>query len=139
MTYISNTRRAVGLKFCIRNAFMFVMTHAKFDFNRLILTLIFGIWASEPLPSQRTEMAGPDRAHPISSKGPFSPLSMTNFNSYRTSAGIKLIFCAFSKNLIEYLLIKTFRQFVNTHQRTCPYLECGYNEKYLTSHNFQCS
>ena len=42
-------------------------------------------------------------------------------------------------NLIEYLLIKTFWQFVNIHHRTCPYLECGYNGKYLTGHSFQCS
>ena len=30
------------------NAFMAIMEHAKFHFNRLILTLIFGIQASEP-------------------------------------------------------------------------------------------
>ena len=27
---------------------MAAMTHAKFHFNRLMLTLSFGIWASEP-------------------------------------------------------------------------------------------
>ena len=27
---------------------MDTMTHAKFHFNRLMLTLIFGVWASEP-------------------------------------------------------------------------------------------
>ena len=27
---------------------MDIMTHAKFHFNQLMLTLIFGIWASEP-------------------------------------------------------------------------------------------
>ena len=26
------------------------MTHAKFNFNQLMLTLIFGIWASQPPP-----------------------------------------------------------------------------------------
>ena len=38
------------------------MTHAKFNFNQLMLTLIFGIWASEPLPRARrtTEKAGFD-------------------------------------------------------------------------------
>ena len=74
MTYISNTRRATGLKFCIRNAFMSIMTYAKFHFNWSMLTLIFGIWASEPSPSpawQTTEMAGLDKAHPISSRGGF--------------------------------------------------------------------
>ena len=29
---------------------MAIMTHAKFHFNWLRLTLIFGIWASEPPP-----------------------------------------------------------------------------------------
>ena len=29
---------------------MDIMTHAKFDFNRLMLTLIFAIRASEPPP-----------------------------------------------------------------------------------------
>ena len=39
--HISKTRRATILKFCIRNAFMAIMSHAKFHFNRLMLTLIF--------------------------------------------------------------------------------------------------
>ena len=47
--HISKTRRAISLKFCIRNAFMDIMIHAKFHFNRLMLTLIFGIRVSEPL------------------------------------------------------------------------------------------
>ena len=29
---------------------MDTMTRAKFHFNRLMLTLIFGVWASEPPP-----------------------------------------------------------------------------------------
>ena len=49
---------------------MAIMTHAKFDFNGLILTLIFAIWASEP-PSPRawrtTEKAGPDRVKVVRS------------------------------------------------------------------------
>ena len=41
---------------------MAIMTHAKFYFNWLMLTLIFGIWASEPPRAWRTtEKAGPDR------------------------------------------------------------------------------
>ena len=43
---------------------MAIMTHAKFHFNWLMLTLIFGIWASEPPPPRAwrtTEKAGPDR------------------------------------------------------------------------------
>ena len=41
---------------------MAIMTHAKFHFNWLMLTLIFGIWASEPPRALRTtEKAGPDR------------------------------------------------------------------------------
>ena len=34
--------------FCMRNAFMNIMTHAKFHFNRLMLALIFGIRVSKP-------------------------------------------------------------------------------------------
>ena len=58
--HISKTRRAIDLKFCIRNAFMDIMTHAKFHFNRLMLTLIFGIWASEsPLgPGEQLKRPG---------------------------------------------------------------------------------
>ena len=41
---------------------MAIMTHTKFHFNWLMLTLIFGIWASEPPRAWRTtEKAGPDR------------------------------------------------------------------------------
>ena len=41
---------------------MAIMTHAKFHFNWLMLTLIFGIWASEsPRAWQTTEKAGPVR------------------------------------------------------------------------------
>ena len=34
---------------------MVMMTHAKFHFNRLMLTLIFGIWASEAPPLEGWE------------------------------------------------------------------------------------
>ena len=37
-------------KFCISHAFVAIMTDAKFQFNQLMLTLIFGIRASEPPP-----------------------------------------------------------------------------------------
>ena len=44
---------------------MVMMTHTKLHFNRLMLTLIFGIRDSKPPPSSRalrtTEKAGPDR------------------------------------------------------------------------------
>ena len=50
---------------------MDIMTHAKFHFNRLMLTLISGVWASEPPPPPRawrtTEKAGPDRVKEKSS------------------------------------------------------------------------
>ena len=45
---------------------MDIMTQAKFHFNRLMLTLIFGIRASgAPLPRawRTTEKAGPDRVN----------------------------------------------------------------------------
>ena len=65
--HISKTRRATRLKFCTRNAFMAIMTDAKFHFSWLMLTLIFGIQASEPPPPPRawrkTEKAGPDRVN----------------------------------------------------------------------------
>ena len=45
---------------------MAIMTHAKFHFNWLMLTLIFGIWASEPPRAWRTtEKAGPDRVNEV--------------------------------------------------------------------------
>ena len=38
---------------------MAMMTHAKFHSNRLMLTLIFGIWASEPPgPGDRLKRPG---------------------------------------------------------------------------------
>ena len=58
------------------------MTHAKFDFNWLMLTLIFGIWASEPPRAWRTtEKAGPDRVKCVPvflSKLQFTSVSRTN-------------------------------------------------------------
>ena len=48
---------------------MAIMTHAKSHFNWLMLTLIFGIWASESPPPQAwrtTEKAGPDRVKAFS-------------------------------------------------------------------------
>ena len=44
---------------------MAIMTHAKFHLNWLMLTLIFGIWASEPPRRawRTTEKAGPDRVN----------------------------------------------------------------------------
>ena len=45
---------------------MDIMTHAKFYFNRPMLTLIFAIWASEPPQAWRTtEKAGPDRVKAV--------------------------------------------------------------------------
>ena len=42
---------------------MDIMIRAKFYFKRLMLTLIFCVWASEPPPRawRATEKAGPDR------------------------------------------------------------------------------
>ena len=45
---------------------MDIMTHTKFHFNRMMLTLIFGIRASEPPRAWRTtDKAGPDRVKPL--------------------------------------------------------------------------
>ena len=50
-SYLQNeNEKSYQIKFSIRNAFMAIMTHVKFHFNRLMLTLIFGIRASEPPP-----------------------------------------------------------------------------------------
>ena len=43
-------------KVCVRHAFIAILTHAKFHFNRLMVTLIFGIRASEP-PSPPPDLA----------------------------------------------------------------------------------
>ena len=43
----------------MRNAFIDIMAHAKFYFNRLMLTLIFGIWASEPPPGPGERLKRP--------------------------------------------------------------------------------
>ena len=55
--HISKNRK---LKFCIRHAFMAIMTHAKFYFNPLSITLIFGIRAFplSPLPGERLKRSG---------------------------------------------------------------------------------
>ena len=64
--HISKTKRAINLTVCIRNAVMDIMTHAKYYFNRPMLTLIFAIWASEPPRAWRTtEKAGPDRVNSV--------------------------------------------------------------------------
>ena len=69
---------------------MFIMTHGKFHLNRLMLTIIFGIWASEP-PRARgtTEKAGPHRV---------------KFTWYGTK--IKIFIQKFKCCLIEYLTAK---------------------------------
>ena len=53
---------------------MDIMTHAKFHFDRLMLSLIFGVRASErpsppppPWAWQTTEKAGPDKINDLSS------------------------------------------------------------------------
>ena len=38
---------------------MDIMTQAKFHFNRLMLTLIFGVWASEPPPGPGERLKKP--------------------------------------------------------------------------------
>ena len=50
-----------SLKFYIRTAFIDIMTHAKFQFSQLMLTLIFGILASEPHPPPPLPTLGPGK------------------------------------------------------------------------------
>ena len=59
--HISKTKRVTRLEFCIRDAFMAIMTQAKFYFNQLMLTLIFGIWASA-LPGLANDWKGRAKA-----------------------------------------------------------------------------
>ena len=47
---------------------MVIMIHAKFHFNWLMLTLTFGIWASEPQAWRTTETAGPDGVKQVCSR-----------------------------------------------------------------------
>ena len=60
------------------------MTHAKFHFNWLMLTLIFGIWASEPPWAWRTtEKAGPDRVKTLATRYNLPNSKVSNqFKSY---------------------------------------------------------
>ena len=44
---------------------MVIMTHEKFHFNQLMLSLIFGIRASDPQAWRTAEKAGHDRAKSI--------------------------------------------------------------------------
>ena len=63
--HISKLRKATRLKFCIRHAFMDIITHAKFHLSWLMVVLIFGIWVSEPHWARwTTEKARPDRVKP---------------------------------------------------------------------------
>ena len=56
---------------------MVIMTHAKFYFNWLMLTLIFGIWASEPPSGERSKRPGLTGLRKTSYKG-FTLVAMAN-------------------------------------------------------------
>ena len=59
--HISKNRKATRLKFCIRHSLMLIMTHAKFHFNRVTVTINFGIRACEhslPGPDERLKRPG---------------------------------------------------------------------------------
>ena len=109
--HISKTRRAISLKVCMRNAFMDIMTHPKFHFNQLMLTLTSGIRASEPPPPpppawRTTEKAGPDKVkirthlwectdvvHLDSARGHATGSSKTFGYKYRYTILIALVTC----------------------------------------------
>ena len=60
-SYQSKNRKATTVKFCIRHAFMVIMTHANSHFKRLMITLIFGIWTCEltpPRPGEQLKRPG---------------------------------------------------------------------------------
>ena len=61
---------------------MDIMTRVEFHFNRLMLTLIFGVWASEPPRAWRaTEKAGLDRVKE-------SPIHHKNYIQLKTKGAI---------------------------------------------------
>ena len=75
---------------------MDIMTHAKFYFNRLMLTLIFAIWASEPPPGpgerlKRPGLIGLRLRQNFSSQ--ITVLESLNFDLYLKSTGKVLKKC----------------------------------------------
>ena len=84
---------------------MAVITHAKFHFNWLMLTLIFSIWASEPPRAWRTtEKARPDRVKGLGGGDCACLLTgqTSNFLLFKYSI---IIFCI---SFLAYVHILTF-------------------------------
>ena len=79
------------LKILHQECFVVIMTHAKFHFNWLMLTLIFGIWATEPPPPPRplawrkTENSRPDTVNRGKSSTFLTHISATaaNYAAYQ--------------------------------------------------------
>ena len=111
--HISKTKRAISHKFRIRNAFMGIMTRAKFHFNRLMLTLIFGVWASElpPRAWRATEKAGPDRVniHSFSDEWKWQNVPLTDCD-FHTKWGKRDTFSFFfQKRGFQYFISEILR------------------------------
>ena len=64
---------------------MAIMTHAKFHFSRLMLTLILASGPLRPWAWRTTEKAGPDRVNPIGLEQAFSRA----YRSYRINGRIE--------------------------------------------------
>ena len=82
---------------------MDIMTHAKFYFNRLMLTLIFAIRASEPPPPRAwrtTEKVGPDRVKHDLVEFKVQCLKVFCYHGHKSTI---LLFIQFLKQLLTFL------------------------------------
>ena len=88
------------------------MTHAKFNFNQLMLTLIFGIQASEPPlgPGERLKRLG------------LIGLKRANQNRQCNKVHIKIVYNIVQNNGLAVHLVRVFTR-VTVALRTVPLLQ----------------
>ena len=85
---------------------MAIMTHAKFDFNWPMLTLIFGIWASEPPPGPGERLKRPGLIG-------LSSYVTRNTQDFSTTANVIVLFVLrVMKDVILICLMTTLSQFI---------------------------